>query len=439
MSPRLDRAALIASFQGYGSKKQLVGGEFERAVVRPDGRPIAYEEDHGIRWYLEEFARRWGWEIVTEGDLPIALLKDGANLTLEPGGQIELSGAPHASLGELERELATNRAQLVELANEAGHVAIACGLTPIASSPSIPWMPKGRYVVMREYLAKRGELAHFMMKGTTSVQANFDYVDEADCAEKVAVAAGLAPLVTAIFANSPLYENKPTGFESMRANVWRHTDPDRTGFPTPIADGFRFDRWVDYLLEVPMMFYKRRSAGDSYGQWAHANGRTFREYMEVGIDGQLAEQKDWELHQTSVFPEVRIKRTIEVRCGDGVGPGLALAFCALFAAVLYVEPARAAASELALDLRRRARLGDQHLSAATGGLGGTIGGRPTGEWADALAAIAKSALSSFDKGSLPLLDPFLERIENRRSPARDLLDQWKSNADPAAIVRAVAY
>ena len=439
MSPRLDRAALIASFQGYGSKKQLVGGEFERAVVRPDGRPISYEEDHGIRWYLEEFARRWGWEIVTEGDLPIALLKDGANLTLEPGGQIELSGAPHASLRELERELQTNRAQLVELASEAGHVAIACGLTPIAAIPSIPWMPKGRYVVMREYLAKHGELAHFMMKGTTSVQANFDYVDEADCAEKVGVAAGLAPLVTAIFANSPLYENKPTGFESMRANVWRHTDPDRTGFPTPIADGFRFDRWVDYLLEVPMMFYKRRTAGDPYGQWAHANGRTFREYMEAGIDGQFAEEKDWELHQTSVFPEVRIKRTIEVRCGDGVGPQLALAFCALFASILYVEPARAAASELALDLRRRATLPEQHLSAATGGLDGTIGGRATGEWADALAAIATSALSSFDKGSLPLLDPFLERIEKRRSPARDLLDRWNENADPAGIVRAVAY
>jgi gamma-glutamylcysteine synthetase len=140
-----------------------------------------------------------------------------------------------------------------------------------------------------------------------------------------------------------------------------------------------------------------------------------------------------------VFPEVRIKRTIEVRCADGAGPGLALAFCALFAAILYVEPARAAASELALDLRRRATLSDQHLSAATGGLGGTIGGRPTGEWADALAAIVKSALSSFDRGSLPLVDPLLERIENRRSPARDLLDRWNENADPAAIVRAVAY
>jgi glutamate--cysteine ligase len=225
----------------------------------------------------------------------------------------------------------------------------------------------------------------------------------------------------------------------MRANVWRHTDPDRTGFPAPIADGFRFDRWVDYLLEVPMMFYKRRSPDGSPGHWAHANGRTFREYMESGIDGQLAEQKDWELHQTSVFPEVRIKRTIEVRCGDGVGPDLALAFCALFASILYVEPARAAASELALDLRRRATLPDQHLSAAIGGLGGTIGGRATGEWADALAAIATSALSSFDRGSLPLLDPFLERIENRRSPARDLLDRWNENPDPSAIVRTVAY
>ena len=235
MSSRLDRAALVASFQGYGSGKQLVGGEFERAVVQRDGRAISYEEHHGIRWYLEEFARRWGWSIVLEDDHPIALLKDGANLTLEPGGQIELSGAPHASLLELERELNLNRAQLVELAKDAGHVAIASGLTPIASIESVRWMPKGRYAIMREYLGKRGELAHFMMKGTTSVQANFDYVDEDDCAEKVAIAAGLAPLVTAIFASSPLYENKPTGFQSMRANVWRHTDPDRTGFPAPIG------------------------------------------------------------------------------------------------------------------------------------------------------------------------------------------------------------
>jgi glutamate--cysteine ligase len=439
MSPRLDRALLIASFQGYGSTKQLVGGEFERAVVRPDGRPVSYDEDHGIRWYLEEFARRGGWSVELEDDHPIALVKDGANLTLEPGGQIELSGAPHASLLDLERELRENRARLVELATDAGHVAIACGLTPIASIESIPWMPKGRYAIMREYLARTGRLAHHMMKGTTSVQANFDYTDEADCAEKVAVAAGLAPLVTAIFANSPLYENAPTGFQSTRGNVWRNTDPARTGFPAPIADGFTFERWVDYLLEVPMMFYKRRGPEHPNGVWAPAHGRTFREYMERGLEGQLAEKKDWELHQTSVFPEVRIKRTIEVRCGDGVGVELALAFCALFAAILYVEPARAAASELALDLRRRASLSDQHLAAATGGLGGSLGGRPTGEWAAALATIATTGLKAFDTQSSRLLDPLLERIESRRSPAQDLLDRWSRDRNPKAIVAAVSY
>jgi glutamate--cysteine ligase len=170
-----------------------------------------------------------------------------------------------------------------------------------------------------------------MMKGTSSVQANFDFEDEADCARKVRAAAGVSPLITALFSNSPLLENRPSGFLSYRGHIWTRTDPARTGFP--LREAYSHERWVDYLLDVPMMFYKRDNA------WLPAHGATFRTFMERGLDGHFPSDKDWALHQTSVFPEVRIKHTIEVRGADCVAPDLAVGFCALLTGLLYDEAA----------------------------------------------------------------------------------------------------
>jgi glutamate--cysteine ligase len=413
----------------------LIGGEFERAVVRGDGSPVFYDDPDGIRWILEQIRERQdGWTGEYEGEHLIALVRPNmANVTLEPGGQVELSGAPHRTLGEVAAEMAENRATLLQIAEGHDLHWTACGLTPVAPIGSIGWMPKGRYVIMREYLPQYGDLAHWMMKGTCSVQANFDYVDESDCADKVRLCAGLAPLTTALFANSPLSENKPTGFMSTRGHVWTRTDPARTGFPPGLRSDYGHERWVDYLLDVPMMFYKRD------GTWLPAHGRTFREYITSGFDGHFPSWNDWDLHQTSVFPEVRIKRTIEVRGADCVSAELALAFCALFTGLLYCPDALDAGLSLVKDIERHGTRDSRLAAACKDGLGGVVDGASLGDWSRELGKIAAAGLSKCMPEDRPMLDPLLARIESGRCPAVDLLEAYDRDPSPEAVIRAVSY
>lgn len=432
---RLSRDALIATFQGYGRPREewLIGGEFERALVRPDGRPVSYFEPDGIRWVLEQLAAAGDWDIEYEGDNPIALWKDGASITLEPGGQVELSGAPHRTLSGVAAEMRANRDAMLALAEGHDLRWIACGLTPIADVDDVEWVPKGRYQIMRKYLPVYGDLAHYMMKGTCSVQANFDYADEADCARKVRMSAGLAPLTTALFANSPLYRNQPTGFKSYRSHVWTRTDPARTGFPLALHEGYTHQAWVDYLLDVPMMFYK------ADGVWLPAEGRSFRSYMEQGIEGHFPGNEEWVLHQTSVFPEVRVKRTIEIRGADCVDHELALAFCALFTGLMYCKTALAESIEMAAELESYDTHPHRLDIAAREGLDGVVGGRSLADWARQLGDIAERGLKSCLPDDLPLLQPLLARIAAGRCPADDLLDAWRNDPSPASVIDTVRY
>jgi glutamate--cysteine ligase len=432
---RLTREALIERFATYGCPKHAwrIGGEFERAVVRPDGRPVGYDEPDGIRWLLEQLAERKGWTPITEDGRPIALTRDGASITLEPGGQVELSGAPHARLEALGEEMRTNRAELKAITAGKDLVWIACGLTPITPIADIPWMPKGRYVLMRDYLPRRGDLAHHMMKGTCSVQANYDFADEVDCAQKVRLCAGLSPLTTAIFANSPLLENRPTGFKTYRGHIWTRTDPDRTGFPPGLRADFSFERWVDYLLKTPMLFLKTDLG------WRDAGGASFGTWLEEGIDGSFPTWEDWELHQTSVFPEVRIKRTIEVRGADCVDPDMALAFCALFTGLLYCRAALDEALQLVSEIETHGSREDRFDTACRDGLAGTIGGRALADWASDLGDIADRGIANCLPEDRAKIEPLLSRIEDGRSPADDLLDAWHKDPSPEAIIAAVKY
>jgi len=431
----LTRDGLIERFGTYGCPRSAwrVGGEFERAVVRPDGRPVGYDEPDGIRWILSQLAERGGWETVTEADKPIALLRDGASITLEPGGQVELSGAPHDGLDALGAEMRTNRRELKEITAGKDLVWIACGLSPVTPISDIHWMPKGRYELMRAYLPQRGDLAHYMMKGTCSVQANYDFVDETDCARKVRLCAGLSPLTTAIFANSPLLENKPTGFKSYRGHIWTRTDPDRTGFPPGLRADFSFERWVDYLLQTPMLFRKTDLG------WADAHGQSFGTWLTKGIDGTYPTWADWELHQTSVFPEVRIKRTIEVRGADCVDPGLALAFCALFTGLLYCNIALDEALELVSEIERHGTRDERFEIACKEGLEGMVGGRTLADWASDLGDIADRGISNCLPADRPKINPLLENIEAGQSPADILLKAWHADPSPEAVIAAVTY
>lgn len=424
---------LRSTYASYGCPRErwLVGGEFERAVVRGDGRPVGYADVDGIRWILDRLAERTGWKRYLEGENVIALEGDGASITLEPGGQVELSGAPHRTLAGLAAEVRKNRADLLALSEGHDLHWIACGLTPYPPIDAVGWVPKGRYVVMREYLPAHGDLAHWMMKGTCSVQANFDYADEADCARKFKVASGLGPLNTAIFANSPIAAGKETGFLSYRGHIWTRTDPARTGFPAAVRAGYSHAGWVDYLLDTPMMFYKPG------GVWKPAHGVSFRRWMAEGIDGVFPGEDDWALHQTSVFPEVRVKRTIEIRGADQVSLDLAIGFCALWTGVLY--GALDEAEQLTAAFTASAETPEaRHHTAARSGLEGEMSGRRAADWARALVEIAHKGLLAIgeDPSHLAALEA---QVATGRSPGHAFLEAWRRDPSPANILRQVGY
>ena len=434
MNPsRLTRDSILEAFSGYGAPRTRwrIGGEFERILVHADGRPVMYDDPNGIRWLLERLVEAGGWKPYFENGNPIALNKDGASITLEPGGQVELSGAPHNTLVELVAESRTERDQLRGLLAGTGIRPLSVGLHPFAAIEDIGWMPKGRYRIMREWMP--GDRALYMMKGTASVQCNYDYSDEADCAEKVRLCAQLSPLTTALFANSPLYRGKPTGYLSYRGHIWTRTDPDRCGFPPGLRDDYTHARWVDYLLDVPMMFYVRD------GAWLPAHGTPFRRFMTEGIDGHFPAASDWELHMTSVFPEVRIKRTIEVRGADCVPWPLALSFCAFFTALLYDDDARNQALVLAGELAREGTRESRLDGACRHGLQAVISGRSLQDWAKDLGALAVSGLSRWEPASVSLLDPLLANIEVGRTPAERILELWEHKPAPASLIEQLAY
>lgn len=435
MSETLSLETLRASYASYGAPRErwLVGGEYERAVVRGDGQAVAYHDDDGIRWILDRLRERTGWKEKREGEWPIEHTGEGASITLEPGGQVELSGAPFRSLTDLAAEVRRNREQLYALSAGHDHHWISCGLTPYARIADIPFVPKGRYRVMQAYLPQYGDLAHWMMKGTCSVQANYDYSDEADCARKFHVALDLAPLTVAMFANSPLAEGKLTGWQSYRGHIWTRTDPRRTGFPPGVRERYTHDGWVNYLLDTPMMFYKR---GD---EWAHAGGVTFREWMTAGIGGIFPSAADWELHQTSVFPEVRVKRTIEIRGADAVDVNLSIAFCAYWTGLFYSDAALSAARAVADVFARDASTHEErHVIAAKGGLDAVLCGRPAVELAREVVEISRRGLVEIGQDAA-LLEPLMAVVASGRSPARAVIEAFERDPSPGNVLPVVAY
>ena len=436
MSTALSRPALVEAFHHYGCPREQwrIGGEFERFALHQDGRAVGYGEPQGVRWLLEQLHDRYAWSPTFEGGNVIGLCRRGGCITLEPGAQVELSGAPHATLSSLAAEARRTLSQLMNVLNPAdtGTVWTALGLTPYTAIDEIPWVPKGRYKVMREYLPSQGDLATTMMKGTTSFQANFDYVDEADCAEKFTLLQQLSPLFTAMFANSPIQEGRETGLMSTRAHVWTRTDPDRTGFPDIVRSAYSHERWVDYLLDAPMMFLRLEDA------WIAAQGRTFRTWMANGIDGIFPTWDDWALHQTSVFPEVRVKHTLEVRGTDAVPLPLALGGIALWTALLYDDRARSEALALAADFCAEGTPDSRLAQAARDGLGAT-GSRSWADWAIDLVGIADRGLARSEPRDRALLEPLRAQVARRESPAASALRLFREDPDPSVFLPKVAY
>ena len=394
---------LVAHFAGGSKSKSAlkIGVEHEKLGVLADGRAPDYEP---IEKLLEAMAAR-GWNRVEEGGTLIALGRPTCgSITLEPGGQIEHSGAPWPTALQAVRDNDKHTDEIIPLAAELGITFLGCGFRPFGTLDDVPWMPKGRYRVMRAYLPTRGSMAHEMMKRTTTVQANLDYESEDDAMEKLRVSMGLSSLVTSLFAASPLVDGKPSGYQSYRARAWLDTDPDRCGLlPFAFRGDARFRDYVEWALDVPMFFVSRD------GEYKPAGGMPFRAFMRDGWQGERATMADWELHLSTLFPEVRLKTFVEVRQADASSREMIRALPALWRGVLYDAEARRAAWALVADwsLDERMRVWRETPKV---GLHGTAHGRPMRESCRELVAIARAGLERQDAGGEAALLAPLERI-----------------------------
>src|SRR5437868_3579750 len=319
MTPINSRDELVAWLEaGCKPKAEFrVGTEHEKFAFTVDGhRPVPYGGPRGIRALLDGMQHLLGWEPIMEGDNIIGLfdVTGGGAISLEPGGQFELSGAPLDNVHQTAAELAAHLAQVHEVAQPLGIGFLGIGMTPLWTRSDMPMMPKGRYRIMTAYMPKVGRLGLDMMYRTCTVQTNLDFHSEADMVKKLRVSLALQPVGTALFANSPFTEGKPNGYLSFRSEIWRDTDGDRSGMlPWAFEPGMGFERWADYALDVPMYFIKR---GDEYIDVA---GQSFRELMAgklPGLPGELATISDWANHVSTIFPEVRLKRYLEMRGSD---------------------------------------------------------------------------------------------------------------------------
>lgn len=403
-----------------------IGTEHEKIGLREgEFTPVPYEGPRGIRAILDKIADTEGWEPVSEAGKVIELRKAGASITLEPGGQLELSGAPLRTIHETCDEFHTHLALMKRVCEPLGIVWLGLGIHPLHPVDALPVMPKERYRIMRNYLPSRGALALEMMFATATVQANFDYADEADMVEKLRTALAVQPIVSAIFANSGLSEGKPNGYASRRLHAWEHTDPDRTGIlPFVFEPGFGYRNYVEWALDIPMFFLLRD------GHYEPGQGRTFRQFLEAGFGELRPTLGDWDRHLTTLFPDVRLKRFIEVRGADAVPPGLTCALPALWKGVLYDAGARAAAWALVSGASQAERE-SARAAVARYGLTADYAGRPVAELAAELVAVSREGLRRIGHGGrrdvdeVAYVDPVVEQLDIGASPGRVVLDRWE--------------
>src|SRR5690348_12927247 len=346
----------LVEYLEQGSKppeQWRIGTEHEKFAFDLETlRRLPYEGPKGIGALLKGL-ERFGWEPVEEDGNVIALSCGGCNITLEPGGQFELSGAPVETIHKTCDEVQTHLKQVKEVGAELGTGMLGMGFDPKWRRADVPWMPKGRYKIMREQMQRRGSLGLDMMLRTCTVQVNLDFESEADMVKKLRVSLALQPLATALFADSPFTEGRPNGFQSMRSHVWTDTDPDRTGMlPFAFEPGMGFERYADYMLDVPMYFVYRD------GHYLDVAGQSFRDFLVgklPGLPGEIPSMGDWVNHLTTAFPEVRLKRFLEMRGADG-GPWDRLcALPAFWVGLLYDQTALDAAWDLVKDFSNAER------------------------------------------------------------------------------------
>ena len=425
--------------------KWLIGTEHEKFAYRLDDlRPLDYEGEQGVRIMLDKLTR-FGWNPVSEDGNVIALLQDdGSSITLEPAGQLELSGAPLSTIHETCKEVGTHLQQVKAVAAEMGIGFLGVGYQPKWPRAEMPWMPKNRYSIMQDYMPTRGNLGLDMMQSTCTVQVNLDFDSEATMVKMFRVSLALQPIATALFANSPFKDGKPTGYLSYRSHIWTDTDPDRTGnLPFVFEDGFGFERYVDYMLDVPMYFVYRD------GTYIDATGQSFRDFLDgklAALPGEQPTLKDWEDHLTTAFPEVRLKRYLEMRGADG-GPWSRLcALPALWVGLLYdsgsLDHAWNMIKDWTIEEHDHLRAMVPEMALNTPFRDGTVGDIAM----DVLECaheglVRRKRLDGVGLDESRFLKPLFQIAESGLTPAEDLLfayeRRWKGCIDP--IFREYAY
>jgi glutamate--cysteine ligase len=429
----IEHQSQLAEYMAEGCKPAddwRIGTEHEKfGYCRDTLKPLPYDGPRSIRAMLEGMAERFGWTPVREAGFIIGLEKDGANVSLEPGGQLELSGAPLETIHQTCDEVNVHLREVQEIADKIGARFIGLGAAPIWRHEDMPVMPKGRYRLMTDYMGRVGTHGTQMMYRTCTVQVNLDFGSEADMVQKFRVALALQPVATALFANSPFFEGRVNGHKSWRSRIWRDLDRARTGMlPFVFEEGFGFEQYVDYALDVPMYFVYRD------GKYIDALGQSFRDFL-VGrlpaLPGEVPTLSDWADHLTTIFPEARIKRYMEMRGADG-GPWRRLcALPALWVGLMYDQGALDAAWDIAKgwDAETREAL---RVAASVDGLQARVGDIKMHDLAREVVALADAGLRARARpgagGLLPdethFLNALKETVETGKTPADEMLDRY---------------
>ncbi len=446
----IERYEQLAEYLASGCKPKeawRIGTEHEKFGYCQDTlRPLPYDGPRSIRAMLEGLRDRFGWQPVFEQDSIIGLQKDGANVSLEPGGQLELSGAMLETIHQTCDEVNEHLAEVQAVAEGIGARFIGLGAAPIWRHEDMPVMPKGRYRLMTDYMGRVGTHGTQMMYRTCTVQVNLDFASEADMVQKLRVALALQPVATALFANSPFFEGRPNGHKSWRSRIWRGLDASRTGMmPFVFEDGFGFERYVEWVLDVPMYFVYRD------GHYIDALGQSFRDFLKgelPALPGEKPTLSDWADHLTTVFPEARIKKYIEMRGADG-GPWRRLcALPALWVGLIYDQSSLDAAWDLAKgwDAETREAL---RVAASVDGLQARTHGIDMLDLAREVVAIAEAGLKARARpgagGLVPdethFLNALKESVETGKAPADELLERYHGDwaGDLTRIYGAYSY
>jgi glutamate--cysteine ligase len=424
-----------------------IGTEHEKFGYCKDTlRPLPYAGERSILAVLEGLRDRYGWQPVTEGDKLIGLTLNGANVSLEPGGQLELSGAPLETIHQTCDEVNEHLREVKSIADEVGVGFIGLGAAPIWSHDDMPLMPKGRYKLMDSYMQTVGTHGTQMMRRTCTVQVNLDFASESDMVKKLRVALALQPVATALFANSPFFEGKPNGHKSWRSRIWRDLDAARTGtLPFVFDEGFGFQQYVDYALDVPMYFVYRD------GKYINALGQSFRDFLNgklPALPGEVPTLSDWADHLTTIFPEARMKKYLEMRGADGGQWRRLCALPGLWVGLMYDQSALDAAWDLAKgwDLETRDAM---RIAASVDGLQAETHGVKMLDLARDVLEIAESGLKARgcpgSGGLVPdethFLNALRDSIESGQTPADELLARYHGdwNGDLSRIYGEYSY